>query len=143
MNKRNIILAKFLTYSGTLPIIGCAAAMLIPLESIDASFFVRSYSAVIISFLCGIHWAIYLFFSEKCPHNLLITSNAVALVAWLSLIRIHPGLSLLLQAFCFIYLLALDIKLRAAGILPEWFYRLRRNATVIVVLCLSFTASLS
>jgi hypothetical protein len=143
MNRRNIILAKLLTYSGTLPLIGCAAAMLIPSGAIDAGFLSRTYSAVIISFLCGIHWAVYLFFSEKCPRNLLVTSNVVALIAWLSLITAHHGVCLLLQPFCFLYLLTLDIKLRDCGILPEWFYHLRRNATIIVVLCLSLIVGLS
>jgi hypothetical protein len=143
MNRRNIILAKLLTYSGTLPLIGCAAAMLMPIGAIDAGFLARTYSAVIISFLCGIHWAAYLFFSEKCPRNLLVTSNIIALIAWLSLITAPQGISLLLPPFCFLYLLMLDMKLRDCGILPEWFYHLRRNATIIVVLCLSLIGSFS
>lgn len=143
MNPRNIILARLLTYSGTLPLIGCAIAMLIPIGAIDTGFLARTYSAVIISFLCGIHWAVYLFFSEKCPRNLLVTSNIIALIAWLSLITAHHGIYLLIQPFCFLYLLTLDMKLRDVGILPEWFYHLRRNATIIVVLCLSLIMSLS
>jgi hypothetical protein len=143
VNQRNIILAKLLTYSGTLPLIFCAAAMLMPIGAIDAGFLARTYSAVIISFLCGIHWAVYLFFSEKCQRNLLIASNVVALIAWLSLITAHDRIYLLIQNFCFLYLLTLDMKLRDCGILPEWFYHLRRNATIIVVLCLSLIVSVS
>lgn len=77
MKQDSITLAKLLTCSGTLPLVGCVIAMLIPLTTMDVGMIARAYSAVIISFLCGIHWAIYLFFSEKCPHNLLITSNSI------------------------------------------------------------------
>jgi hypothetical protein len=37
----------------------------------------------------------------------------------------------------------LDLKLRDVGILPQWFYGLRRNATMIVVVCLAVIAGLS
>jgi hypothetical protein len=57
-------------------------------------------------------------------------------LAWSSLLITHQEIAIIVQILCFIYLLILDVKLRVAGILPEWFYDLRRNATVIVVLCL-------
>jgi len=143
MNNKNQLLAKILTYSGTLPFIGCVIVMLMHFSYVDAGFIARAYGAVIISFLCGIHWAIYLFFSEKRLANLFIISNAITLIAWLSLIILPQNISLLLQSFCFLYLLMLDIKLRDAGILPDWFYILRRNATVIVVFSLILIAYLS
>jgi Protein of unknown function (DUF3429) len=137
MTPQKIALSKILTYSGTLPIIGCAIAMSL---KVNVSFIAYTYCAVIISFLCGIHWSIYLFFSGKCPTNLLITSNLTTLIAWLFLFIPHQGIFLLLQPFCFLYLLMLDHSLRDAGILPAWFYYLRRNATLVVVLCLSMIA---
>ena len=143
MKKSSVILAKFLTYSGTLPIIGSALSIFFPVAGFDAVFIATTYSAIIISFLCGIHWAAYLFFVEKCPRNLLITSNFIALLAWASLINRNQAINTLFQALCFLYLLALDLKLRDAGIIPEWFYALRRNATIIVVLCLAILALLA
>jgi len=134
MTPSAITLAQLLTYGGTLPLVACALA---PLAGLGGAVIAGSYSAVIVSFLCGIHWAAHLFFAERCPRNLLVTSNAVALLAWLSLLMGGAPPGLLLLALCFLYLLALDVKLRDAGILPAWFFRLRRNATVIVVLCLS------
>jgi len=142
MKQDSKTLANILTYSGTLPLVGCVIAMLIPIITIDIGMIARTYSAVIISFLCGIHWAAYLFFSEKCPRNLLITSNVIALLAWLSLLIPHQPITTVLQGVCFLYLLMLDLKLRNAGIIPEWFYSLRRNATIIVVLCLAIVAGL-
>jgi len=143
MKQHNITLAKLLTYSGTLPLIGCAFAMALSVNVIDIGFFARAYGAVIISFLCGMHWAIYLFFSNNCPRNLLISSNSIALIAWLILITPFNKISLLLQPVCFLYLLILDMKLHDAGILPEWFYNVRRNATVTVLLCLGIIIWLS
>ncbi len=130
--------AQLLTYAGTLPLVIAAIELAVGrLSSSDALWVVSSYSAIIISFLAGIHWACHLFFAARCPRNLLLTSNAVALLAWLSLLVHHPLWALLLQNLCFLYLLTLDYKLHAADILPTWFYTLRRNATVIVVLSLS------
>jgi hypothetical protein len=127
-----------LTYSGTLPLIILAAYKFIPnTPSLDTVLIAAAYSAVILSFLCGIHWAIFLFFAEKCPHNLLITSNIIALLAWASLLDVHSDTSKLLQQLCFLYLLTLDLRLRDASVLPAWFYTIRRNATAIVIFCLA------
>lgn len=143
MKNSDRILASALTYSGTLPLVVSIALAFAPIAGIDGNSMARAYAAVILSFLCGIHWAIFLFFAEKCPHPLLITSNAVALLAWASLLVTHHAMALTLQAMCFLVLFALDFRLRRAGILPEWFYHLRRNATVIVVLFLATLAVLS
>ena len=131
-----IQLAKLLTYSGTLPLIACVVLLIAPMPGFDSHLIAKTYSAIIISFLCGIHWAVHLFFAEKCPRNLLITSNSVALLAWISLLAKQNEIALLMQIVYFLYLFTLDFKLQKAGILPEWFYELRRNATGIVVLSL-------
>jgi len=142
MKQHDITLANALTYSGTLPLIGSVITLYFPVAGLDGALIASTYSAVIISFLCGIHWATYLFFAERCPRNLLITSNIVALLAWVSLQATNQLITTVLQALCFLYLFALDSKLRDAGILADWFYRLRRNATIIVVLCLLVIAGL-
>jgi hypothetical protein len=127
-------LAQWLTYAGTLPLLIAVVEMIVGRIPPDTIVWAAgTYSAIILSFLAGIHWACYLFFAQNCPRNLLVTSNAVALLAWLSLLAHQQPWSLLLQIFCFLYLLILDYKLLQAAILPAWFYALRRNATVIVV----------
>jgi len=143
MKKTDTRLAQILTYGGTLPLVACVVLSFAPIAGIDSNLFARTYSAIIISFLCGIHWAIFLFFAEKCSHNLLITSNVIALLAWCSLLGLDQQITYIFQAVCFLILLMLDSKLRNAGVLPEWFYHLRRNATVIVVSCLVALAVLS
>jgi hypothetical protein len=140
MKQSNAKLAKALTYSGTLPLVASAICSYFPVQGFDSALIARTYSAIIISFLCGIHWASYLFFSDKSPRNLLITSNAIALLAWGLLVLAQQPLATLLHVLCFLYLLLLDIKLYHAKILPEWFYHLRRNATIIVICCLGIFA---
>jgi Protein of unknown function (DUF3429) len=138
MKPKQIMLANVLTYAGTLPLLAAALGPLLSLATpAHAMFIATTYSAIIITFLAGMHWAVYVFFADTCPRNLLLTSNAAALLAWLSLLWPEQPWGFLLQNLCFLYLLTLDYKLHAAGILPQWFYALRRNATVIVVLSLS------
>jgi len=144
MKQLDIKIAKALTYSGTLPLIGSVILLyfptLLPMAGLDGAFIASTYSAVIISFLCGIHWAACLFFTDRCPRNLLVTSNVVALLAWVSLLATQQLAITLLHIFCFVYLFGLDMKLRSAGIHAEWFFRLRRNASIIVVICLLLIA---
>ena len=131
-------LAKYLTYSGALPLLICAILMFaLPEEKNNISLIAHTYSAVIISFLSGTHWAVYLFFSDKCHHNLFISSNIITVTAWLSVIIPMHEFVLLLQSFCFLILLFLDRQILNDGILPEWFYDLRRNGTIIVVFTLA------
>lgn len=143
MKNKDLALARMLTYLGTLPLVGCVALIFAPITGLDSAVVASAYAAVIVSFLCGIHWAVFLFFSEKSPTNLLVTSNIVALVAWGSLLVNNHAIAFVLQCLCFLTVFMLDFKLHRAGILPEWFYSLRRNATVIVVICLTALAVLS
>lgn len=136
MPPRHIFLAQALAYAGTLPLVAAVIAAYFKVDAIDPLVVVRMYTAVIIAFLSGIHWACYIFFSNKCPRNLLITSNVSTLFAWASLMFVDVKWALVLQSLCFLYLLVLDYKLREAKILPPWFYALRNNATAIVVICL-------
>jgi hypothetical protein len=134
----NTCTAQWLTYAGTLPlVIAAVEAVAGRVMLSDVLWLAGTYSAIILSFLAGIHWACYLFFSQRCPRNFLLTSNAVALLAWLGLL-VHPQpWAVLLHILCFLYILILDYKLHKVALLPPWFYTLRRNATVIVVLSLS------
>ena len=130
-------LAQGLTYAGALPLVLSALALTLGYVSpTDATWLCMTYSAVILSFLSGIHWACYLFFAAQCPRNLLLTSNIVALLAWLSLLAMDSPWAMLLQISCFLYLLVLDAKLHIVGLLPRWFFTLRRNVTTLVVLML-------
>ena len=126
-------LAQGLTYAGTLPLIACAIAVWTGWQmGIDAVFVAVAYGAVIASFLAGIHWAAYLFDAQRCKHNLLIASNAIALAAWVS-VWIGGLWGCVVLVLCFAMLFALDVGLHARGVLSTWFFRLRRDATIVVI----------
>lgn len=127
-------LAQALTYAGTLPLLACALAAWAPLlPGVDVATIAIAYGAVIASFIAGIHWAAALFFAQRCGRLPLLASNAIALAAWVGLLLHDPVQSCLLLVLCFAALLAVDRRLHAQAVLPTWFYRLRRNATTIVI----------
>ncbi len=142
MTPKSIVLAKILTYSGVLPFAAAIFLMFFPLMNLNPLMIAQTYGSIIVSFLCGIHWAVSIFHEEKSPYNLLIASNLFALLAWASLLT-SPQLGLAIQSLCFISLLLIDLKLKNVGIVPLWFYELRRNATIIVVLSLLTVALFS
>lgn len=135
--------ATLLTYSGTLPFLGAAMAPLLSGGALNGAHLALSYGAVILSFLAGMHWAVYLLFSERCPCNLLMVSNAVALLAWSTYWFPAVSAALVVQILGFLGLLAVDWKLHRAGLFPTWFFTLRRNATAIVVIYLSIVTGVA
>lgn len=147
-------LAALLTYAGTLPFIACAAlawldapariAGLAPadttLASITLADIAVAYGAVIASFIAGTHWAARVYRPEVSALPTLVLSNAFALLAWLALLLPQRAWGLVLLIACFAGLLAVDAGLRRGGVLPGWFWPLRRNATLIVCAMLALTA---
>lgn len=130
------LLAESLTYAGTLPLAGCALLLLMGFSGLNFHTIALAYGAVIVAFLSGIHWGLYLTVKRKPKVNLFISSNVLTLVAFAALLFMPQTIAYLLLILCFLGLLALDGQLNAAQIFPRWFYDLRRNATVIVVLSL-------
>lgn len=138
-------LAQGLTYAGTLPLIACAVLAWAPSLAGDSDVanvptIALAYAAVIASFIAGIHWAASLFFGARCGHLPMIASNVAALFAWSTLLLGDPRLGCLLLVPCFMSLLAIDHGLRTKGVLPGWFFALRRNATLVVASALLLVA---
>lgn len=147
-------LAALLTYAGTLPFIACAAlawldasariAGLAPadttLASITLADIAVTYGAVIASFIAGTHWAARVYRPEVSALPTLVMSNVFALLAWLALLLPQRVWGLVLLIACFAGLLAVDAGLRRGGVLPAWFWPLRRNATLVVCVMLALTA---
>ncbi|MGQ3891670.1 DUF3429 domain-containing protein [Legionella sp. CNM-4043-24] len=143
MNEKNVLAAQVLTYTGIIPFIFFGMALALHVGGFDYRLALFAYGAVIISFLCGIHWAVFLFFSQKCTRNLLFHSNAISLLGWLSVLPVMTYLTFAIQIACFIYLLILDRDLYRSKVIPLWFFRLRVNATTAVALVLLLTACFS
>jgi hypothetical protein len=137
MNTKQQKLAVLLTYAGLLPIWLAVANQVLQWLPIDTVFWASAYAAVIAAFICGIHWAVFLFFADRSPVNLLLTSNLICLTAWAGLLLSGTSAASLIFIGCFIGLLAIDSRLRAAGLIPPWFYRLRVQASTGMVIGLA------
>lgn len=139
MNNR--LLAHFLTFAGSLPLF-----LSIILKLAGATFYgitplwiFLSYSVVIISFISGIHWGIFL--TNDCQRNLFIESNIIVLTAWTALLINHKW-CLILTLCCFIYLLLIDKVLFNSSNISKWYWKLRKIITALVVLAHIFCIAL-
>tara|TARA_R110000868_G_scaffold42980_1_gene145099 strand:+ start:2774 stop:3208 length:435 start_codon:yes stop_codon:yes gene_type:complete len=130
MSRDNQRIATVLTLAGITPIWILLA--LRPLVFVDTlALAALGYGAVIASFVCGVHWGLFMARYRVMPFNLLVTSNVGALAAWamlllgqVSLPTGFVGLALVLAG-----LLALDWRLVQRGGIAPWFWRLRWMAT--------------
>lgn len=135
MDEKHKKLATLLTYAGTLPFLAGIIVQIIGVDlgGLNIGHLVIAYGAVIVSFIAGIHWGIYMF--RDSPLNLLIHSNMVALTAWITLYFMSLA-SFLILILCLVYLAVLDIKLKQADVLEGWFIKIRLKASGIVIVCL-------
>lgn len=139
MHARHIQLAKQLAFAGTLPFIGTVVVMLYGLDSTLIRQSSLAYGALIIAFISGIHWGLFLTQAPKIPINLLVSSNLLTLLSWSSLMMDFGLWSYLTQILSFSILLMIDRQLLKVVIIERWFFILRCQATLIVItsLCLS------
>lgn len=140
MSHKHIHLAKALTLLGAVPFVAPIVAHLLGYEDIHLRLFALSYGAIIAAFLCGIHWGLFLMRAQQTRINLLITSNVFTLLAWASLLTLIPHLQYLIQIVCFVSLWMIDWKLAKEGVIPMWFFQLRKIITSIVLLSLLLMA---
>lgn len=135
MPKNTILQAKLLTYAGTIPFLAFLISQ--QLGYLYDPMIIISYSSLIISFICGAHWATFIFFSKKTTLNLLFTSNFITLLAWVSLLSKNVYVQFFIHTLSFMFLLVIDSKLTKLLIIPSWFYSLRKKVTVIVITLLN------
>lgn len=136
MQADQITLAKLLTLFGGVPFVAAILARLLGLHYFDIDAALLSYSAVIISFLCGMHWGLCLSATGDFKINLLLSSNIMALLAWASLLVEIIVLQYIIQIICFASLFIIDYWLHKGNIIPTWFYQLRKVITLVVILSL-------
>lgn len=133
---------SLLTYLGIIPFWLCAIAIALGLERYYAVIALRSYGAVIASFISGIHWGIAMHNSDRKTLWLLLSSNAVALMAWASLL-IHSAISALsILSFAFIVLITIDTILFKSHRIDSWFMKLRWRVTIFVLIALASSCAL-
>lgn len=99
-----------------------------------------TYTAVILSFLGGIHWGfamlLYKTENQDCINRLVIWSNFISLSSWLGLLIVHAGIALFYMSFCYAMQWQADRKLFKAGLVPEGYIKLRNIASPFVLILL-------
>lgn len=121
---------KALTYSGLLPFI--VTAIMIVFGYDFSSIFI-TYGAIILSFMSGVHWGQAVSGTNKFNNFLLLSSNIIALAAWLSLLTTELLISLAILFLGFLVQLAIDIKIKKLGIIENWYLSLRKVTTTILL----------
>lgn len=133
-------LARSLALAGVIPF--AAGVVLIWVGGISgltgsfASLALKSYSALILSFLGGVHWGLSL--ADPIPGSSnrgLVVSVVPALVGWGAML-IDPKPAYMLLAIAFAVQGAFDITIAMTGHAPRWYARLRLELTGLVCVLL-------
>jgi hypothetical protein len=142
-----IRLARVLTYLGVLPFLFAVFISISPHMNLPdflggeiayagfkAKALLHSYAVVILSFLAGIQWGVCLHDNKQT--KLILISNVLAIMAWLSLMAFASKFALSILLFGFIIALIADSKAYKNQLIPKWFWHLRMKVSVIVCLAL-------
>jgi hypothetical protein len=129
--------AKFLGYAGLIPFVTFSIGSWIALPYIsDAVQILIAYAAIILAFMGAIHWGLAMSRHHQQRSKYYIDSVIPALTAWLALLL--PDILALILLLCgFIALFAYDRAVRNTQALPDWYIPMRKQLTLVVVLCLS------
>jgi hypothetical protein len=126
-----------LTYAGALPFVACALMPLFGMETLwNLGSYVHvaaAYGLAIVCFLCGAHWGTYLYNRAAAPDNLFVTSNVIVVACWFAFLMAAQAITLFVLILAFLCLLFIDYRLLRAGLLTEYYFRMRTIATVIAV----------
>jgi len=102
----------------------------------------RTYAAVILSFVGALHWGFAMLhpkMTEPERNTVMAWSVVPALVAWLALLApLRHGLAVTAAMYALHY--AMDRAFVQRFELAEWYLRLRGGLTIVVVVCLTLAA---
>jgi len=135
-------LANILTYLGLVPFVFLTLLITNDVTTFSYTypkeeFFLISYAAIINSFISGIYFGYAISSSRSNISNkLLILSNIIALLAWLSLIVGIKSTSIIILILCYILNLIMDYFCYKNNIIEKWFFNLRLRISLIVIFCL-------
>ena len=118
-----------LAWAGLAPFILTAALGVIGLYQAIALQAFLVYSAVILSFLGGIHWGLAMRDGIDKIQGRLVICMAPPLVAWIAVAFLPTLLTLVVLAFFYIIWLRYDIK----AVSDDWYVKMRRPITFVVV----------
>lgn len=128
-----------LTYMGALPFVIFNLMLVLHFDFVLSTEFIfkafLTYGAIIMSFLAGMHWGLAITVSQPVSAYLLLSSNVVAILAWLCLILNIHFLALILLGVLYLYQLLIDCKLAKDRLIAKGFLLTRIVITVIVCIC--------
>ena len=137
-------ITRILAALGAIPFIACAFLPYLGFNELpylgDTGNIAAAYGLTIASFMAGVHWGTALNAEVNLPVNLFITSNVVAVAAWLSFLLVSLSQALALLAILFAYLLYIDFRLHRAGLIGQAYWNTRLSITGIVIVCLTIIA---
>ena len=135
---------QLLAMLGTLPFIASAVLAIsgYTISGISPAIVIAtSYALAIICFLCGAHWATFLYKRDDIPFNLFVISNVIVVVVWLAYVLTGQSqLTLGTEVLAFAVLLDIDRRLLRIGLVSSHYLRVRAQATVIAGLSLLIVA---
>jgi hypothetical protein len=121
--------ATYLAYAGLIPFIMLplyiASDNLAIFEGI--SYFIQ-YSAIILSFLGGVHW--YESIRNESAGHQLYVSMLPSIVAWLSLVLLPPGIALITIGISHLLMLIYDLSVLKPS---KAYYAMRMRITSLVI----------
>ncbi|MEO8040185.1 MAG: DUF3429 domain-containing protein [Betaproteobacteria bacterium] len=129
---------------GLIPFVVLAGAIWVSDEAyrVIAYEWLRTYAAVVLSFVGALHWGFAMLHPKMSEHDrntVMGWSVVPALVAWLALLApLRHGLALTGSMFALHY--AMDRALVLRFDIPGWYIRLRGGLTIVVVICLAAAA---
>lgn len=129
---------------GLIPFIVLTGAVWITDEPhrILAYEWLRTYAAVILSFVGAVHWGFAMLHPKmtEADRNVVMGWSVVpGLVAWLALLApLRHGLAITAAMFALHY--AMDRALVQRFDFPDWYIRLRGGLTIVVVVCMAVVA---
>ncbi len=133
-------LYPLLTYAGLLPFIGCALMPMVGLQELwnlgSYGYIAAAYGLAIVCFLCGAHWGTYLYNRAAVTDNLFITSNVIVVACWFAFLMAAQAITLFVLILAFLCLLVIDYRLLKAGLLTDYYFRMRVKATGIAAIAL-------
>ena len=142
----NKAIYQLLTYLGGLPFIFCTVLLQIDIKTIpifgDVETMLSSYTVIILAFMFGILWGLKsninnLIDDSVIPINIFMVSALATTVTWLCYLLLSFDLFLIYSIGLYLFLLFLDNRLFQYNIISIHYFYLRRNITVIVVICLA------
>ena len=136
------IITAFIGAGGLIPFLWLAIAINNPSMYFHqyALELITSYSAIILSFLGGIHWGLIMpQIFKTSGRNLLLISIIPPIVGWIAL-ALDPMQCLWVLISAFVGEIIVDFLWCKREIIPRWYLKLRIPLTILV--CLSLLATM-